>query len=152
MLLASDYDKRKYLNASDLDHEKKIRIKEVTEEELGVGKDKEVKLVVWFTNEKRGLSLNKINLRTLKGAFGDPVAGWKDKVIAMFTMMASNGKPGLRVRILPPKEPTATAEPAQRTGPSGNGAAAKPPPAADPELEPDPILSAADKMDDSIPF
>lgn len=157
MLLASDYDKRKYLNASDLDHEKKFRIKEVTEEELGVGKDKEVKLVVWFTNEKRGLSLNKTNLRTLKGAFGDPVAGWKDKVIAMFPMMASNGKPGLRVRILPPKQAAAVAPPTQPASPGGNGAAAVPPPpttpaVVDPELEPDPKLSAADEMDDQIPF
>ena len=40
MLLASDYDKSKYLKATDLDREKKFRIKSVTSEELGDGKDK----------------------------------------------------------------------------------------------------------------
>ena len=33
--------------------------------------DKEKKLVVWFTNDERGLVLNKTNNRTLRGAFGD---------------------------------------------------------------------------------
>jgi hypothetical protein len=156
MLLASDYDKSKYLKASDLDHEKKFRIKTVTEEELGVGKDKEKKLVVWFTTDERGLVLNKTNNRTLRGAFGDPVAGWVDKVIVVFpTEVDVRGKmgPALRVRIPPPKKPTATAEPAQPVKSSGNGAAAAPPPpAVDPELAPDPKLSAADEMDDEIPF
>jgi hypothetical protein len=158
MLLASDYDKSKYLKASDLDHEKKFRIKVVTEEELGVGKDKEKKLVVWFTNDERGLVLNKTNNRTLRGAFGDDTAGWPPKVIAVFpTIVESNGKPGLRVRILPPKKPTATASSAQLVAPSGNGAAVAPPPpaispAVDPELEPDPKLSLADEMNDEIGF
>ena len=34
MLLASDYDKSKYFKATDLDREKKFRIKKVTSEEL----------------------------------------------------------------------------------------------------------------------
>ena len=34
MLLASDYDKSKYLKAADLEREKKFRIKTVTTEEL----------------------------------------------------------------------------------------------------------------------
>ena len=72
MLLASDYDKSKYLKAADLEREKKFRIKTVTSEELtdNTGK-KEKKLIVWFTNDERGLVLNKTNIRTLRGAFGD---------------------------------------------------------------------------------
>ena len=38
VLLASNYDKSKYLRAEDLDREKKFRIKAVTEEEVGEGK------------------------------------------------------------------------------------------------------------------
>jgi hypothetical protein len=157
MLLASDYDKSKYFKGTDLDREKKFRIKSVTEEELTNEKGKtEQKLCLWFTNDKRGLTLNKTNLRALKGAFGDPVAGWVAKVIALFPMMADNGKPGLRVRILPPKQAAAAASPTHSASPSGNGAAAASPPpatpaAVDPELEPDPKLSAADEMDDEIP-
>ena len=158
MLLASDYDKSRYFKGTDLDREKKFRIKTVTEDELTDGKGKkEKKLVVWFTNDERGLVLNKTNNRTLRGAFGDKVSGWDTKVVVMFPVMADNGKPGLRVRIPPPKQPEAAASPAQPVSPSGNGAAAASAPpaapaAADPELEPDPKLSAADEMNDDIPW
>jgi hypothetical protein len=151
MLLASDYDKSKFLKATDLVQEKKFRIKTVTEEELGVGNEKEKKLCVWFTNDPRALVLNKTNNRALRGAFGDNTAGWVGKIILLFpTMVDVRGKlsPALRVRI-----------PAPKVSPSGNGAAAAapPPPAAaptvaDPELEPDPKLSAAEEMNDSIDF
>jgi hypothetical protein len=51
MVFASSYDQSRFLKAADLSGEKKFRIKSVTEEEIGIGKDKERKLVVWFTNE-----------------------------------------------------------------------------------------------------
>ena len=121
MLLASDYDKSKYFKATDLDREKKFRIKNVTEEELNEGKGKtEKKLCLWFTNDLRGLILNKTNLRTLKGAFGDDTAGWAVKVIAIFPIMADNGKKGLRVRILPPKQVAAAAPPTPEAQPALN--------------------------------
>ena len=62
---------RNIFKAEDLEREKKFRIKTVTEEEFEVGDKKEKKLVVWFTNDERGLVLNKINNRTIRGAFGD---------------------------------------------------------------------------------
>jgi hypothetical protein len=170
MLLASDYDKSKYFRGPDLDREKKFRIKETTEEELTDRKTgvKEKKLVVSFTNDNRGLVLNKGNLRALKGAFGEDTAGWKTKVIALYPVIASNGEPGLRVRILPPKQDataaspapatapsgTATASPTSSVAPSGNGAATPVPAVAapvavvDPELvEPDP----EDEWNDEVP-
>ena len=84
-----------------------MRIKNVTEEIVGTGAEKEKKLVVWFTNDERGLVLNRLNNRTLRGAFGDDAAGWAGKIIVMFpTMVEMRGKmvPGLRVRIPPPKQ------------------------------------------------
>jgi hypothetical protein len=158
MLLASDYDKSKYLKATDLEREKKFRIKSVTEEELGVGKDKEKKLVVWFTNDARGLVLNKTNNRALRSAFGDNTAGWTGKVIAVFpTQVDIRGKlgPALRVRILPPKQAAAAAPPTQpAAAPSGNGAAAAAPapaaPPVDPELEPDPKFTLTAEQDDEL--
>ena len=100
MLLASDYDKSRFLKATDLDREKKFRIKTVTEEELGIGKDKEKKLCVWFTNDERALVLNKTNNRTLRSAFGDNTAGWATKVIAVFpTMVDIRGKVGPALRV-----------------------------------------------------
>jgi len=68
VLLASNYDQSKFLKAGDLPAERKFRIKSVTEEEVGIGKDKERKLVVWFTNDSHGLVLNRVNNRTIRGA------------------------------------------------------------------------------------
>jgi len=117
MLLASSYDQSKYFKAADVPTEKKLRIKDVTEEEIGMGKDKERKLCVWFTNDARGLVLNRTNNRTLRGAFGDACDGWKGKIIVVFpTQDDFRGRmvPVLRVRIPPPKQAAA-----------GNGQTAK---------------------------
>ena len=167
VLLASAYDQSRFLKAADLRAEKKFRIKTVTEELVGTDKDKEQKLVVWFTNDKRGLVLNRINNRTIRSAYGDAVEGWRDKIVVVFPAMAEfRGKmgPALRVRIPPPKQPSA-APVSPQPSPSGNGGAvvaaqpvtsppppAVPPPVDDPELEPDPVTSLAEEMDDEIPF
>jgi hypothetical protein len=165
VLLASSYDQSRLFKAVDIQRERKFRIKSVTEELIGA--EKEQKLVVWFTNDKRGLPLNKTNNRTLRGAFGDDVDGWVGKIIIIFsTMVELRGKPtaGLRVRIPPPKEGplTATAAP-KPVAPSGNeavAAAANPPPTqqttattpTDPELDDEPPKSFADELDDEIQF
>jgi hypothetical protein len=172
VLLASDFNKSRFLKAEDIDGEKKFRIKDVIPEKIG--DDKEEKLVVWFTNDKRGLVLNQTNLRVLRAAFGDPVKDWIGKIIVIFTMLVDNrGKmtPGLRVRIPPPKQSAATAEPPQQPAKSsnraaaptsGNGAATAPPVAAappaapaavhDPELEPDPVKPIKEELEDEIPW
>src|SRR3974377_69738 len=106
MLLASSFDMSNFFKAADLTAEKKLKIKNVTAEDVGVGKDKERKLVVHFTNDDRGLVLNRVNNRTLRGAFGDDTAGWVNKIIVLFPTSAEfrgEMKPALRVRIPPPK-------------------------------------------------
>jgi hypothetical protein len=159
MLLASNYDQSRYFKAEDVATEKKLRIKNVSEELIGMGAEKEPKLVVWFTNDKHGLILNRINNRTMRGAFGDAVDGWTNKIIVLFPTQADlRGRmvPALRVRIPPPKQPPSAAAVAPQ--PSGNGAtAALQPaeptsPAVDPELEPDPVKPLSEDMDDEIPF
>jgi len=160
VILASSYDESQYFK-SDLAAEKKLRIKNVTEEQIGMDKDKEQKLVVWFTNDKRGLILNRVNNRTIRSAFGDAVDGWTGKIIVLFPTTAEfRGKmgPALRVRVPPPKQPpTAPAAPPQPS-PSGNGATAALQPAestssaVDPELEPDHVKPLGEDMDDEIPF
>src|SRR5262249_12267524 len=119
----SDFDKSKYLRAEDLKSEKKFRIKAVTVEAVGTGSEKEQKLVVWFTNDERGLVLNKTNNRALRGAFGDDVDGWKGKIVIIFpTMVDMRGKmtPALRVRIPTPKggDGQAVAAPPQPSPPT----------------------------------
>jgi hypothetical protein len=158
MLLASDYDKSRFLKAEDFDREKKFRIKAVTEEE--VGEKKEKKLVVWFTNDQRGLVLNRVNNRAIRGAYGDDTGNWRTKIIAVFPTMAEfRGKmgPALRVRIPPPKQSAATAEPATGNAAAAPSPAATAPPTAapavhDPELEPDPVKPIKEEMDDEIPW
>jgi hypothetical protein len=164
MLLASDYDKSKYLRAADLKRDTKFRIKAVTEEIFENNGKQEKRPVLWFTTIDQGLVLNKTNLRTLSGGFGDPMGAWVGKVIAVFPMMADfRGKmtPALRVRIPPPKQvgpqqPTAPQQPVT----SGDGAAlpvaaavplAKPA-AVDPELENDLVKPIDDDLDDEVAF
>src|SRR5262249_32196380 len=117
MLLASAYDQSRYFKAADVQAPKTLRIKDVTEEEIGVGQDKEKKLVVGFAKGPRGLVLNKTNNRTVRGAFGDDCASWKGKIIVVYpTTDEFRGRmvPVLRVRIPPPKEsnePTVAVKP-----------------------------------------
>lgn len=138
VLLASSYDTSRFFKAADLETEKKVRIKTVTEETVGTGSDQKKALVIWFTNDERGLVLNKTNNRTMRGAFGDDCAGWAGKIVVLFPSTVDlRGKmvPSLRVRIPPPKQATA-----------GNGAKPVEPeqPAAKPSL--------ADDLNDEIPF
>ena len=136
VLLASSYDESKYFKAADLADEIRLKIKSVTEEKIGLGAEQEVKLVVWFTNDKHGLVLNRVNNRTIRGAFGDDTEAWEKKIIVIFpTMVDMRGKltPALRVRIPPTQQTAATAP-------------------ADPELEDDPPKSLAEDLDDEIPF
>ena len=155
VLLASKFDKSKYLKAADFDKERKFRIKSATDEV--VGNDKEHRLVLWFTNDKRGLVLNRTNIRVLREAFGDVVDSWVGKIVVVYpTSVDFRGKlvPALRVRIPPPKQPTTS---------TGNGAAAAssataplaPKPAAapvDPELADEPKRPLADDLDDELEF
>src|SRR5262245_37232971 len=148
VLLASMYDQSRFLRAEDLTQDKVLRIKSVTEELVGQGADQQKKLVVWFTNSPKGLALNRTNNRTIRGAYGDDVAGWTDKLIGVFPTQADfRGRlvGALRVRIPPPKQakPSAAGPPVQET--AKPPAATKPAPAApEPEADPD--------LDDEIPW
>jgi hypothetical protein len=54
VLLASAYDVSRFFKADDVEGERKLRIKSVTKEVIGVGAEREDKLVVWFTNDNAG--------------------------------------------------------------------------------------------------
>ena len=104
VLLASSYDGSRFFRAEDLKNETRLKIKNVTEEKMADG---EVKLTVWFTNDKHGLVLNRTNNRTIRAAYGDDVDGWTGKIIVLYPTTAEfRGKmgPAMRVRIPPPKD------------------------------------------------
>jgi hypothetical protein len=138
-LLASSYDQSKFFRAEDLTEETTLRMKSVTEEMVGQGADQEKKLVVWFTNSKKGLALNRTNNRTIRGAYGDDTAGWIGKLIVVFPTKADfRGRlvGALRVRIPPKKNPSiTTASPTAKPAPAG-----KPEPEQEQDEEQDPDL------------
>jgi hypothetical protein len=109
MLYASDFDQSKYLKAADIGEvgsEKRVKIKAITKE-TDVGERQETKACVWLTNLEKGLLLNKTNLRTLQGAFGNVMDAWVGKITVLYVIMDNfRGKmtPSIRVRIPPPKE------------------------------------------------
>jgi hypothetical protein len=124
-LLASSYDQSKYFKAADLSAEKKLKIKTVTEELVGQGAEQKKMLMLWFTNDERGLPLNRVNNRTIRGAFGDDTAGWTGRVIVVFPTSAEfrgTMVPCVRVRIPAPKEATqpVRVEPAPEVDPDLN--------------------------------
>jgi hypothetical protein len=143
-LLASMYDQSRFFKAADLQKPKRLKIKNVTEEMLGQGAEQARKLVVWFTNDEHGLVLNRVNNRTIRGAYGDDVAGWIGRVIEIYPTEAEfRGKigPALRVRTAPPKQA------------AGNGQAAAEPPAE--ESKPATVVQQkppAEDFEDEIPF
>jgi hypothetical protein len=142
VLLASSYDQSRFFKAADLETEKKLRIKTVTEESVGVGSEQRKALVVWFTNDERGLVLNKTNNRAMRGVYGDDCADWAGKIIVLFPSTVDlRGKmvPSLRVRIPPPKQATA-----------GNGA--KPAEPEQPPAKPAAQPSPADDLNDEVPW
>lgn len=154
VLLASTFDQSKYMNAGDFVSEKALRVKEVTVETVGQGPTKEQKPVLWFTNHKKGLVLNKTNNRTIRGTYGDDMEGWKNKVIVVYpTQTDFGGKVvgALRVRIPPPKQATTgNGQPTKAAKSKGAEQAlntfAAPPKASEPKP------SVADDLDDEIPF
>jgi hypothetical protein len=165
VLLASSFDQSRFLRAEDVPQERLLRIKACTEEKIGQGAEQSTKLVVWFTNDKRGLVLNKTNNRTIRGAYGDDVAHWASQLIVVFPTTAPFGAkivPCLRVRIPPPRQQEAVPS-------NGFQPAVAAPAAAQPQQEP-PLAAAppaasvrnrldqfaaaapAYDLDDEIPF
>jgi len=150
VLLASSYDQSKYFKAEDFapGQEKKLKIKKCTEELMGIGADQKKMLTVWFTNSEKGLPLNRTNNRTLRGAFGDVVSAWTDKIFILYRTEAEfRGRmvPALRIRIPPPKQATA-----------GNGQPIRPKPTAEARdtfvKPPEPKPPLKDDLDAEIGF
>jgi hypothetical protein len=124
-VLASDFDRGRFFKATDLSGESRLKIKGVTVEELG--RDRDRKLVVWFTNDTRGLVLNKTNIRALTPVLGDDTRTWPGAVIVVFpttTTLGADTVPCLRVR--PAKVSAAASEPVPFTPSPASPASRKP--------------------------
>ena len=127
VLLASDYDQSPYFKAADLAPEKKLRIKDVTEEGSESAPTRRRNSSSGSPTMSADLCSIKTTIERSRGAFGDACDGWTGKIIVLFpTTDEFRGKmvPALRVRIPPPKQAPETAKAKlQRKAPAETAAA-----------------------------
>jgi hypothetical protein len=98
----------KFLKAADIgDGERVFVISRIAYEE--VGEDREMKHVVYFNGEKRGLVLNKTNALRLEYIAGsDDSNDWPGLEVTLFTELVSFGgksAPAIRVKNTRPPKP-----------------------------------------------
>jgi hypothetical protein len=90
----------KYFKASDLNGEQPtLNIDTVVREE--VGKENELKLVVYFQGRQKGLVMNKTNSHALANRFGDETDHWIGKSVQLYSepvFFQGRTTDGLRVR------------------------------------------------------
>ena len=92
-----------YVKASDLNGKPSLlTIRTCVLEELGQGRDKEKKPVLYFSKGPKGLVLNVTNARVIAKAYGDDTANWTGKQIEIYpTQVEFRGDlvDAIRVRI-----------------------------------------------------
>ena len=74
-----------YLKCDDLGGQPRVvNVRTCVQEELGQGKDKEKKPVLYFSKGPKGLVLNITNARVIANAYGDDTANWTGKQIEIY--------------------------------------------------------------------
>ncbi len=125
-----------YLKCADLGGKPwDMKIRTVSEEDLGQGHDKETKPVVYFENAKKGLVLNKTNATTIAKAYGNDCGGWTGQDVQVFpttTEFKGETVDAIRVRVVQQAQPDEQ-------------------PAEQPEAKPDAAPMADGELDDEIP-
>jgi hypothetical protein len=115
----NDAFKSNYLKAGDLEGDTVFTIDHVAMEELGQGKQKETKAVVYFRETDKGLVVNVTNKNTIVGLYGADTDGWIGQTLTLFATeveFAGEQVLAIRVRMKRPTAPVQTAK--------GNGAGA----------------------------
>lgn len=122
----------KYLKAADLQGRNvTLVIERVEVEEIGFGRDKDHKPVLYFEKAKKGLVLNVTNKNKIKEAYGKDTDEWTGKPLVLFSAMVDFA--GDTVESIRVKAPTPAKAP-------------KPAPQSHDEMNP------PDQLDDDIPF
>lgn len=93
-----------YLSAETFEGPQTVTIRKVEVKMIGgAEEEKEEKLTLQFAEVEQGLILNRTNLKTLAGLWGDETESWLGKKIEIYVdeAIAFRGKvvAGLRVRI-----------------------------------------------------
>jgi hypothetical protein len=98
----------RYVKAGDLDAgPQTVAIRELVFEEIGQGRDRETKPIIYFHDRKKALVLTKTNCSAIEDAYGDS-DNWPGKSIELFsteTPFQGGLVPCVRVRV--PKEASA---------------------------------------------
>jgi hypothetical protein len=131
-----------YLKCADLgDQPRVVTVRTCVMEELGQGKDKEKKPVLYFEKGPKGLVLNVTNANTITKVYSDDTANWTGKPIELYpTQVEFRGDTVDAIRIRVPDEPAPAAAAAAPPPASGNDAA----PMADDNLD--------EELNDEIPW
>jgi hypothetical protein len=81
----SFYD-REYIGSWDLprDRDAIVIIRDVKGVELNNGRTKNKKPVLYFAGKDKGMVCNKTNAKTIAGLYGNDVAAWVGKAVALF--------------------------------------------------------------------
>lgn len=135
----------KYLKASDIPEEgQTVVIVRISQEEIG--KDKEIRPVLYFEGEEKGIILNKTNATNISKLYGYETDDWSGKrVVLGVAWVDFQGQSVEAIRIYPPKRSSANAPLGQRQAPTaGNGTQQYD------ERNPPPRQTA--DLDDEIPF
>ena len=102
-----------YIKAEDLAGQPRIvTIRACVMEELGQGRDKDKKPVLYFEKGPKGLVLNVTNANTIKKAYGDDTTNWIGKPIEIYpTQVEFKGDlvDAIRVRVSDVEPAAATA-------------------------------------------
>lgn len=112
----------KYLKASDIPEEGRVCvISRVDEEE--VGRDKEVRPILYFEGVEKGVVLNKTNATNISKLYGFETDDWVGKKVMIGTAWVDfNGQSTEGIRIYPPKRASANSPLGKSPPVAGNGA------------------------------
>jgi hypothetical protein len=96
----------KYLKGEELEDHPTVTISRVTREE--VGKDREVRPILYLNEYEQGVVLNKTNAGNIARMYGTETDNWPGKTVVLGTEMVTfNGETKPAIRIWPPKRPAA---------------------------------------------
>lgn len=110
-MLFEDLFPSRFFKADDVTTPKVMVIQSVTQEE--VGQEKEVKPILRFAGENRGLVLNRVNGSMLQALYGNDVNAWLSKPIELYRdLVQFGGKTVPAVRL---RQPQSVAQPLQAT-------------------------------------
>lgn len=133
----------KFLTASDLQGRNVRVIMGVVKTEL-VGKDQELKPVLYFQGKDKGMVLNKTNSRKIAESYGDDTDGWAGGELELYMAMvdmAGDTVEAIRVRIPP-----------RNGGARPNNSWVAPPQAAPPPAAPQQSYADDGFGDSDVPF